>query len=72
MENGRVLHKKLSSVPVKVVSYIIDVLLSPNRLCRVSRKFLRDIRSLQYSSRDGHAEGEHVNRGRDTANFCPA
>jgi hypothetical protein len=26
---------------------------------------------LQYSSEEGHTEGEHVNRGRDTANFCP-
>ena len=26
---------------------------------------------LRYSSRDGHAEGEHVNRGRDTPRFCP-
>jgi hypothetical protein len=26
---------------------------------------------LRYSSRDGHAEGERVNRGRDTPNFCP-
>ena len=26
---------------------------------------------MRYSSRDGHAEGEHVNRGRDTPNFCP-
>ena len=33
---------------------------------------LRDFRPLRYSSRDGHAEGEHVNRGRDTPNFCPA
>jgi hypothetical protein len=24
-----------------------------------------------YNSRDGHAEGEHVNRGRDTPSFCP-
>ena len=23
------------------------------------------------SSRDGHAEGEHVNRGRNTPNICP-
>jgi hypothetical protein len=22
-------------------------------------------------SRDGHAEGEHVKRGRDTPSFCP-
>jgi hypothetical protein len=26
-------------------------------------------RHLRYSSRDGHAEGEHVNRGRDTPKF---
>jgi hypothetical protein len=32
---------------------------------------LRDFRPLRYSSRDGHAEGEHVNRGRDTQIFCP-
>ena len=32
---------------------------------------LRDFRPLPYSSRDGHAEGEHVNRGRDTPSFCP-
>jgi hypothetical protein len=34
-------------------------------------KSLRDFRPLRYSSRDGHAEGEYVNRGRDTASFCP-
>ena len=38
---------------------------------RVIHRSLRDIRSLQYSSRDGHAEGEHVNRGTDTPIFCP-
>jgi len=38
---------------------------------RVIQKSLRDFRPLQYSSRDGHAEGEHVNRGRDTPSFCP-
>ena len=32
-------------------------------LYRVIHKSLRDFRPLQYSSRDGHAEGEHVNRG---------
>ena len=26
---------------------------------------------MRYSSRDGLAEGEHVNRGRDTPSFCP-
>jgi hypothetical protein len=38
---------------------------------RVIHKPLRDFRPLRYSSRDGHAEGEHVNRGRDTPSFCP-
>jgi hypothetical protein len=37
----------------------------------VIHKSLRDFRPLRYSSRDGHAEGEHVNRGRDTPSFCP-
>ena len=38
---------------------------------RVIPKSLREFRPLRYSIRDGHAEGEHVNRGRDTPNFCP-
>ena len=38
---------------------------------RVIHKPLQDFRPLRYSSRDGHAEGEHVNRGRDTSSFCP-
>ena len=38
---------------------------------RVIHKSFRDFRPLRYSSRDGHAEGEHVNRGRDTLSFCP-
>ena len=38
---------------------------------RVIHKSVRDFRPLRYSSRDGHAEGEHVNRGRDTPIFCP-
>ena len=32
---------------------------------------LWDSRPLRCSSRDGHAEGEHVNRERDTPIFCP-
>jgi hypothetical protein len=40
-------------------------------LYRIIHKSLRDVQPLQYSSRDGHAEGEHVNRGRDTPSFCP-
>ena len=38
---------------------------------RVILKSLRDFRPLRYSSWDGHAEGEHVNRGIDTPSFCP-
>ena len=38
---------------------------------RVTCKSFRYFRLLQYSSRDGHAEGEHVNRGKDTPSFCP-
>jgi hypothetical protein len=38
---------------------------------RVIHKSLRDFRPLRYRSRDGHAEGEHVNRGRDTPSVCP-
>ena len=41
------------------------------RIYRVIHKSLRDFLPLRYSTRDGHAEGEHVNRGRDTSSFCP-
>ena len=40
-------------------------------LYRLIHKSLPDFRPLRYSIRDGHAEGEHVNRGRDTTSFCP-
>ena len=40
-------------------------------LYREIRKSLWVFRPLRYSSRDGHAEGQHVNRGRDTTIFCP-
>ena len=36
---------------------------------RVIHKSLRDFRPLRYSSRDGNAEGELVNKGRDTPCF---
>ena len=41
------------------------------QICRVIHKSLRDFRPLRYSSRDGHAKGKHVNRGRGTPSFCP-
>jgi hypothetical protein len=40
-------------------------------LQRIIPKSLRDVWPLRYSSQEGHAEGEHVNKGRDTASFCP-
>jgi hypothetical protein len=50
-------------MPQNVCAYV--------RMYRAIHKFLRDFWPLWYSSRDGHAEGKHVNRGRDTASFCP-
>ena len=38
---------------------------------RVIHKSLRGFRTLRYSSRDGHAEGEYVNRRRDTQISSP-
>jgi hypothetical protein len=38
---------------------------------RIIHKYLRNFRPLRYSSRDGNAEGEHVNGGRGTPNFYP-
>jgi hypothetical protein len=38
---------------------------------RLIHKSLQDFWPLRYSNRDGHVEGEHVNRGRDTPSFCP-
>jgi hypothetical protein len=37
----------------------------------VIRKSHQDFRPLQYNSWNGHAEGEHDNKGRDTPSFCP-
>jgi hypothetical protein len=44
---------------------------SVGELYRAIHKSLRNFRPLRYSSPDGHAEGERVNRGRDTPSFCP-
>jgi hypothetical protein len=37
----------------------------------VIHKSLWDFRPLRYNSRDGHAKGEDVNRGKGTPSFCP-
>jgi hypothetical protein len=61
-----------------LVVVVVVVVVGLALLCRVFtimygviHKYLRDVQPLRYSSRAGHAEGEHVNRGRDTASFCP-
>jgi len=51
--------------------FTVTGLHSKHVIYRVIHKSLRDYRPLRYGSQDGHAEGEHVNRGRDTPGFCP-
>ena len=53
------------------IFFYITFLYLSYEIYRVIRKSLRGFRPLRYSSRDGHAEGEHINRGRDTPSFCP-
>ena len=53
------------------VSFLIIFVQQMHDIHRVIHKPLRDFRPLPYSSRDGHAEREHVNRGRDTPIFWP-
>jgi hypothetical protein len=36
----------------------------------IHKSSLQEFRPLRYSSWDGQAKGEHVNRGRDTPSFC--
>jgi hypothetical protein len=59
------------SAEVKARQYVINDINHRGYLYRVIHKSLRDFRPLRYSSRDGHTEGEHVNRGTDTPSFCP-
>jgi hypothetical protein len=58
------------SIP-QAIHYTNENFRALKRMYRVIHKSFRDFRPLRYSSREGHAEGEHVNRGRDTPNFCP-
>ena len=46
-----------------VYSLVSSASTNYTKLCRVIHK--------SRSSRDGHAEGEHVNRGTATLSFCP-
>ena len=54
-----------------VVQPKVDDIFCFKLIYRVIHKSLRDFRPLRYSSWGGHAEGEHVNRGRDTPSFFP-
>jgi hypothetical protein len=66
-------HLNLSRVHFKYVSVIRKALKLILWLVmyRAIHKSLWDFRPLRYRSQDGHAEGKHVNRGRDTPSFCP-
>ena len=46
--------------------YIYIYIYAHTHIYRIIHKPLRDFRPLQYSSRDSHVAGEHVNRLRDT------
>jgi len=48
------------------VVLFIPELIQNTKIYGIIHKSVRDFRPLRYSSRDGHAEGEHVNRKRDT------
>jgi hypothetical protein len=63
----------LTSLQAYFVNSLKTVLSEPkkNLKYRVIHKTLRDFRPQRYSNRDGHVEGEHVNRKRDTPSFCP-
>jgi hypothetical protein len=64
------------SVYLREISWIVFKNTSnalPNKevsIYRVIRKYLRDFWPLPYSNGDGHAKGEHVNRGTDIPSFC--
>ena len=48
-----------------VLSCLLARILTSLEVYRVIHKSLREFQLLRYGSRDGHAEGEHVNRGRE-------
>ena len=62
------LEPKLLGLATRILE---NLCISYHTIYRIIHKSLRDFQPLRNSSRDGHAEGEHVNRGRDTPNICP-
>jgi hypothetical protein len=60
---GKFLFPNLCQKPVYPEVFRLRTL---GELYMVIHKSLRDFRLLRYSSRDGHTEGKHVYRGRDT------
>jgi hypothetical protein len=54
-----------------IFNFAPSVLYQPESKYRAIHKSLRDFQPLRYSNRDGHVEGQHVNRGRDTPSFSP-
>jgi hypothetical protein len=54
-----------------VHKWVIMIYTLWNQEYMLIHKYLQHFRHLRYSSRNGHAEGEHVNGGRDTPMFCP-
>ena len=69
--NGQQNIKKNSKVSVLIQRFLERIPVIGMLMYKVIHKSLRDFRHLRYSNRGGHAEGEHVNRGRDTPYFCP-
>jgi hypothetical protein len=53
------------------INYNRKISFSTASIYKVIHKSLQEFIPLRYGSRDGHAEEEHVNRGRDTPSVCP-
>jgi hypothetical protein len=62
--------QSIHSLPA-TICYCYDIAHQNCVRYRVIHKSLWDFQPLRYSRWDGHAEEEHVNRGRNTPSFCP-
>jgi hypothetical protein len=65
------IEKALNKFRVTGNGNVVVLPLEHSHIYGVIHKSLRDLKPLLYRSRDGHAKGEHVNRGRDILIFCP-